>query len=248
MISAAFHRIEFQFNHAGDLIKGDQMLVEGAIGHVLAIHGGGTSSARSFDPLRDHLTKRGISSTAFSFPGHGHSSGEVLGSTLKDRVEITKRICDEFNLKQQEVSIFGFSMGAYVAICVASDVGARKLCLVVPAMYHPAAFEKPFGPDFSMILRQENSWRASDGIKRIGSFIGDLLIVAAGDDQVIPADLPPLLASSAGRARAVRLITVVNAGHNLADHYAVFPETRTQVFEEMVGLVENRLIPGRWAV
>ena len=127
-------------------------------------------------------------------------------------------------------------MGAYVAVRVATTLGAGRLCLAIPAAYAPAAFAVPFGPLFTDVLRRPRSWEDSDAFKLISHFAGHVLVLSAENDKIIPHEIPQKYCSSAEQALSVRHHVVARAGHNLSLHYLAEPDARGRVHEEIAGL------------
>lgn len=84
----------------------------------------------------------------------------------------------------------GVSMGAYNALQLSKMVPLRSLILMVPGVYATPAYPVKFGPDFSAIIRQDRSWDATDAWAIAAEFTGDLLVIAAENDTIIPADIP----------------------------------------------------------
>jgi pimeloyl-ACP methyl ester carboxylesterase len=71
------------------------------------------------------------------------------------------------------------------------------LVLIVPGVYTPAAYEVPFGPDFSAVIRRERSWADSDAWDILSRFEGRLLVIHAEHDAVIPLEIPERLVAAA---------------------------------------------------
>lgn len=77
--------------------------------------------------------------------------------------------------------VFGSSMGAYNAIRLTQLHRVDALVLIVPGVYTPSAYEVPFGPDFSAIIRRERSWIDSDAWDILSRFEGRLHIVQGAE-------------------------------------------------------------------
>lgn len=108
----------------------------------------------------------------------------------------------------------GVSMGAYNALYLSREVPFRSLILMVPGIYTPTAYNINFGPEFSNIIRQPRSWTQTDAWRLAAKFSGRLLVIAAENDSVIPADIPERLVSNAANASARKCITIPGADHN----------------------------------
>ena len=86
--------------------------------------------------------------------------------------------------------------------------------LVVPGIYCPQAYEVPFGPAFSQVIRQPRSWADSDAWEVLSRFTGHLLVIAAGDDEVVPLKIPQRLHEAAENAASRSLLVVPGAPHS----------------------------------
>lgn len=179
--------------------------------HLLAIHGGGNAQEGVFAGVREELALRGVGSTAFDCVGHGRTGGDKLGSSLADRTAQARAVIEA---TRRPTAILGASMGAYNALRLAPELTPRALVLVVPGIYCPQAYEVPFGPGFSQVIRQPRSWADSDAWEILSQFTGRLLVVAAGDDDVVPLEIPRRLHEAAARAESRSLLVVPGAGHS----------------------------------
>jgi pimeloyl-ACP methyl ester carboxylesterase len=168
------------------LLCGDQLHCPQPRAHLLVLHGAGNGQRAPFLPLRQTLQQQGIASTAFDFVGHGETGGSLLGSSLAHRVCQAKAVLTASRLHTQPVALLGSSMGAYIAIRLLEYIECSHLILQVPGAYTPEAFAVPFGPAFSAVLRQPDSWLESDAWDRLAGFRGHLLLVEAERDAVIP--------------------------------------------------------------
>jgi pimeloyl-ACP methyl ester carboxylesterase len=88
------------------------------------------------------------------------------------------------------------------------------LVLMVPGVYTPAAYELPFGADFSSVIRRERSWVDSDAWDILSRFQGRLLVIAAEHDATIPLEIPERLVAAAVSAASRQLYVVPDAEHN----------------------------------
>ena len=109
------------------------------------------------------------------------------------------------------------------ALRLLSTVDCSHLILQVPGVYTPQAYRLPFGPAFSAVLRQPDSWHDSDAWDCLATFRGHLLIVEASGDTVIPRTLVDKLHASATQARSRQRLLLGGAGHQLAAHWQRHP-------------------------
>lgn len=208
--------------------------------HALILHGAGASSraTASRSGLRPALQARGVASTSFDCIGHGETGGLLQYSSVSSRTRQAEAVIaaqDSIQPLTDPLVIIGSSMGAYNAIKLTQTHEVAALILIVPGVYEPAAYDVPFGPQFSEIIRRDRSWADSDACAILSEFTGNLLIIAAEHDAVIPLEIPERLLLSARKARSRRLRVVVGA-----DHQHLFPllsEERPDEFDELMDLI-----------
>ena len=203
---------EFDVGYEAMVLKGDQY-VGARQNNVLYLHGAGASTREGHHLLRDALQRRGVGTTCFDCVGHGDTGGALAQSSVASRTRQAQAVIAARGLAQPLV-IFGSSMGAYNAIRLTQQYAVDALVLTVPGVYTPSAYEVPFGPGFSAVIRRERSWIDSDAWDILLRFEGSLLVIAAEHDAVIPLEIPERLVAAAARARARRLHVVPGASHN----------------------------------
>jgi pimeloyl-ACP methyl ester carboxylesterase len=135
--------------------------------------------------------------------------------------------------------VFGSSMGAYNAIRLTQSYQVGALVLIVPGVYTPSAYEVPFGPDFSAVIRRERSWVDSDAWEILSRFEGRLLVIAAEHDAVIPLEIPQRLVAAATRAQSSELHVVRGAEHNRLWSLLEEEPARFDAAVDMVAAVVN---------
>lgn len=181
---------------------------------VLMLHGGGEHHRGKMRPLRLDLAARGVGSCAFDCIGHGETGGELASSSLEQRTRQAAAVIDALDLTARgPLALSAASMGAHTAVELLEPYEVDRLVLVVPAMYAEAACRVRFGSGFSEIIRRPESWRDARGWQILRRFRGRLLVVAAELDDVIPAGVIELYATSATGAAQSRLITLEGIGH-----------------------------------
>jgi uncharacterized protein len=218
------------------VLRGDVLAAPQGQSTVLLLHGGGSSTGEGFAALRAFLHARQVGTVAFDFVGHGRTGGAQLGSTLAQRVAQVLAVVQALALDPARLTLAGFSMGAYVAACAAERLAPAGLCLAIPAAYAPEAFEQPFGPAFSTVLRRPRSWAGSDAFEHVAQFTGHLLVLSAEHDAVVPAEIPHTYHERAVNACSREHHVVAGSGHDLSTHYAVHPGAREQAYEALARL------------
>lgn len=213
------------------------MLSEDGAADVLTLHGAGETGRQRVRYLRERLLAEGISSCCFDFIGHGETGGDIKNTSLLERTQQACRIIDTRNIRRP-LRIIAASMGAYTAVKLLEHYAVEKLVLLVPAMYAADAYRVTFGNGFTDIIRAPNSWMNSDAWEILSTYTGDLFIIAAGRDEVIPKGVIDRIRASAVRARTLMLFTAPDAPHFVFTYLRSNASSEfEQVFERMVHLL-----------
>jgi len=214
---------ELSFGH--HLLRGDR---HANPCHTLVLHGAGLSSRQRFSKMRDGLKDRGLPSAGFDFIGHGDTGGDITETSLYGRTQQAKTVIRQ--TCREPLNLIGVSMGAYTAIRLTETFSVENLVLLVPAVYTPRAYHLPFGPAFSAAIRVSCSWKDSDAFTILEHFKGNLLIMAAENDHVIPEEVIKMLHDSAKYAKTNEVYKVPDA-----EHQNLFPKSRD--FELAIGRI-----------
>ena len=198
----------FELAFKAHVLKGD---VNANVCDTLVMHGAGQSSRARFVKLRQALLTRGIASAAFDFIGHGETGGQLYENSLTCREAQALNVIK--SLKMSPKRLIGSSMSGYTAIKLSQQLQVEQLVLLVPGIYTPSANRVNFGPAFSNVIRQENSWYDSDAFDVLAQFTGEVVIVAADNDTVIPRLLVDRLYEAASNAKGRVLKVISNATH-----------------------------------
>ncbi len=205
---------ELTFDH--HLLKGDRYEKPC---NTIVLHGAGKSSRDRFSRMRDSLNSNGLPSVGFDFIGHGDTGGDITETSLYGRTQqaetVIRRACEE------PLNLIAASMSAYTAIRLTEIFSVKNMVLLVPAVYTPRAYHLPFGPEFSAAIRVPGSWKDSDAFRILENFKGNVLIVAAENDHVIPEGVIKGLHESAKYAKINQVYKVPES-----EHLRLFPRNR----------------------
>jgi pimeloyl-ACP methyl ester carboxylesterase len=203
---------EFETPYQGWSLKGD-LWPAGHSNRALYLHGAGNSSRSGYAIPRGELAQRGIGTTAFDCIGHGDTGGSLADSSVASRTRQAEAVIAARGMRGP-IAVLGASMGAYNAVKLTQSQDVASLVLIVPGVYTPEAYEVPFGPEFSNVIRRERSWIDTDAWDILARFRGKLLVIAAEHDAVIPREIPERLVDAAVNAAWRRLHIVKDAEHN----------------------------------
>jgi len=217
----------FSFHTGAETITGDT-LGNGGPPQALFLHGAGHSNRQRQRPLREYLCQAGMSSIAIDFSGHGDSTA-LTPNSLRKRLDEAQQATGFLNAGPH--TVVGSSMSGEIAIRLACTPGNHigHLVLLVGAIYDRAAFGLPFGPQFSAVIRQPQSWRNAQTPELIATYEGDLTIIRARDDAVIPHEIADLLVASAAVARTRRIVDLEGCDHKVSERLREDPRLLQQV-------------------
>lgn len=201
--------VPFQLPFGKYVLKGDSYK-SGC--ETIVLHGAGNSSRTRFSRLRESLNDRGMPSSSVDLIGHGETGGNILDSTLHLRTEQAAAVIRHTCL--EPLTLIAASMSGYTAIKLTEIFSVSNLILLVPAVYTPRAYDLGFGPEFSRTIRTPGSWNDSDAFSIMSEFNGNLLIIAAEVDDVIPAQVIERIHASADNASSRHLHIVPNSTHS----------------------------------
>ncbi len=189
----------------------------------LLLHGAGTSHRGRWLALRQALAAHGVGSVAIDFSGHGESAARTPNSLAKRLGEAQAALAHLDGSGPR--ALIGISMSGEIAVRMAADPANRieRLLTLVGAAYDPAAFELPFGPAFTAVLRTPGSWRASLAFEQIERFRGRITLVRGAEDNVIPPCIADTLAARASLAERVEVIDLPATGHLLGEAWQTRP-------------------------
>lgn len=231
---------DFDVPFDGHTLKADHYVGRDS-NRILYLHGAGASSRNGHHLLREALRQRGLGSVCFDAIGHGDTGGALAQSSVASRTRQAQAVLRASPLDGPLV-VVGASMGAYNAIRLSERHKVDALVLIVPGVYTPSAYDVPFGPAFSAVIRRERSWDDSDAWDILSRFEGRLLIMHAEHDTVIPLEISDRLFGAATRAQSRQLHIVQGAQHN---HLWSLLEKTPAEFDAAVGMVVDVVNGGR---
>lgn len=181
---------------------------------VIFLHGAGTSDRMRYDYLRLPLVKDGIASCAFDFIGHGETGGQLESSSLEERTDQASSVIDTLSMPQP-IGIVATSGSADVAIRLTQFFEVNRLVLLVPA------------------VQDEEAWET------LNTFDGKLLIIAAGDDQVVPREIVDQIYAEAKYAASRQIHVVEGASHQI-QQFLTDPANKEE-FDKCYKLIKEAL-------
>lgn len=176
---------------------------------ILTLHGlGKTATRHTIRYVLDDLAGQGHASICFEFSGNGDSTGALEEATLRRRRDEALAVSRYLAPGEQPVLI-GTSMGGHLACWLAPVLRPRGLVLFCPAAYPGDAADQKFDGS----LARPGCYADSPAYAGIAEFTGDLLIVGARNDAVVPAEVLDGYFARAKHARTRRLIWLDDCDH-----------------------------------
>lgn len=224
-MSVAVERVEFSVG--GLVMRGHRFDAPGILGKVPAVvvlHGRGSSETKWID-AGYAIASRGISVLTFDFRGCGRSEGEFGSLCLKDG--ITDAACAiDFHLRQDRcdsnrLGILGCSFSGYLAALLTRQLCVKSLVVHVPAVYRDSWLEYRY-PEIEKMrdevtrFRESDEVSATDGIHALSEYSGSLLVIAGGNDKVVPRNVTDVYYHHAQRAKCRKIHSVENADHRFS--------------------------------
>jgi len=109
---------------------------------VLLLHGFG-DTPQTLRPVADRLHSLGYGVLAPLLPGHGRSLAEFARSSAADWIDESRAALNLLNQRHTRVGIVGLSMGAAVAVILASEApGVVTLTLLSPYLTMPRSLRR----------------------------------------------------------------------------------------------------------
>lgn len=182
---------------------------------------GGSKSSDIFIYLAEQLNNRGINSLLFDHSGFGNSEGKKEDSSLEVRFNEAIKAS---NLLNEPLNVCAFSMGGYIGLKMLENCQINSLILFCPGIYTKNAFNINFGPKFTRIIKEKESWRNSDIFKPLSKFTGKLLIIIGDKDEIIPNAIINLLDKAATKTSKKEILYLPNCTHSINEFLENNPE------------------------
>lgn len=226
-------------------------------------HGGGRQENGGFGGIASALAERGILTIRMDFPGSG-DSGEpftegYLSNMISDSNASLQYILDNYEVDENRLGIFGYSMGGRIAMTIGSNEGNpyRAMGLLAPSadwgqemmvsflggqaeydrLYAESGGDKgyaEFVTQWGQTQELSRQWFdemiASKPLELIGAYDGAMIVLAGDKDDVVR---PGVSEAVVAAYPAATLVTVPDADHGYG-FYSDQPEV-TALVEKSFG-------------
>ena len=211
---------------------------------VLLLHGGSKTLGKDrFQYLQTALAKANIASLAFDFSGMGGSGGVFEESSLAKRTEETLCVIKYLKEKypKKRLTLYGVSMGGYVALAVVNRVPDifASLILHAPTAYAEEAHSLNFNEEFTAVLRQDKSWISSLSFKWLAHFNGRVLFLTGNNDPVIPSEVVTRYQEILRRKPRTTFFSITDMAHNIWTDKKQSEKHRNMVSDYLSSFINN---------
>lgn len=177
--------------------------------NILALHGLGINATRNnIRYILDYLAEHGYASMCFDYSGNGDSTGLLEESCLRLRWQETLSAADQLS-KEKSPILIGTSMGGHLAAWVTPVLRPQSLILFCPSTYSKSAIDLKFDKNFE----RPSNYADSLAYSGIREFNGDLLIIAAKNDQVVHSKVIEGYLANAQQARSKKIFWLDDCDH-----------------------------------
>ncbi len=181
---------------------------------VLYLHGNAGNITYLWPDLR-MLTGMQVSVLALDYRGYGRSEGRPTERGLLADARAARRwLAEQSGIAEQEIVLYGRSLGGGVAVDLAANDGAKALVLESTFTSLPAVANDllPLWPGALMINR-------FNSLKKLGNYSGPLLIAHGDADELIPFSQGERLFAAANEPK--RFVRIAGGDHNWVppEHY-----------------------------
>lgn len=185
---------------------------------------GMTSNQDGYVPIAQRLTQLGIAGLALSLRGRGTSEGDFntlnIHDMMADGLTSYDFLIGREGIDIERIGICGASVGANVAALVSKDKKVKSLILRAPAIYSEQMMGMTFAETMAVegkLFNNLDDVVDTPPVRAISQFQGSLLVIASGNDLIIPARMPEAYFSQALKASKKELVTLEGATHALRE-------------------------------
>ena len=177
-----------------DCICGSVLSPASALPGVLFVHGWGGSQRQDLVRAREAA---GLGCVCLTFDLCGHERTAMQwenvsrAQNLADLLAAYDWLVAQPNVDQASIAVTGISYGGYLSTLLTRHRPVRWLALRSPALYkdegwHLAKRQLHMDTDLPAYRRRRIDWQANEALRACADFRGDVLLVQAEHDDVVP--------------------------------------------------------------
>lgn len=210
---------------------------------LLFVHGWGGSQEHYLARARE-ITALGCICLTFDLRGHAEDEPRRESVTrednLRDVLAAYDLLANQRQVDPTAIAVVGSSYGAYLAAILTSMRPVRWLGLRAPALYRDedwlAAKTRLNRSDLAAYRRQRVPWGENRALAACASFPGDVLVVEAEHDEIVPHPTISSYITALEQARSITHRVIEGADHGLSEprHQQEYTRLLAQWATEMV--------------
>lgn len=218
---------------------------------ILFIHGWGGSQAHDLVRAREAV---GLGCICLTFDLRGHERHERMrtrvsrAQNLRDALAAYDWLAARPYVDPTAIAVVGISYGGYLAALLSELRPVEWLALRSPALYRDEGWERPkqsLNADPELMRYRHGRVAAADNraLQACSRYAGDVLLVAAGEDEIVPRQVVANYEAAFTQARSLTHRIIDRADHGLTDKedQARYTELLIDWLREMVVGTRERL-------
>jgi pimeloyl-ACP methyl ester carboxylesterase len=179
---------------------------------ILVVHGWTSEMARYPERVAPEIDM-GYLAVLFDMRGHGKTGGRLGELSPKDHLDDCLAAYDYMiglpNADSSNISVFGSSYGGYLASLLTAQRKVHHLALNAPALYPDVIFDMPKlqrSQKATNYRKQLHNPKEDKALSAISNFKGDLLLIQAEKDEVLPKEVMKSYCNAAKNGYDLELI------------------------------------------
>lgn len=216
---------------------------------VLFVHGWGGCQEQDLERAREIA---GLGCVCLTFDLRGHERTEAQRETvtreqnLRDLVAAYDALVARDDVDREAIAVVGISYGGYLAAILSSVRQVRWLALRSAALYPDEAWTTPKRElhsrfDLEAYRRRHVPAAENRALRACAAFHGDALVVAAGEDDIVPRPVTDSYVAALGSGASSLTMRVI-AG---ADHALSRDAWRRAYSKQLVGWLSEMVMGAR---
>ncbi len=212
----------------GDSVQATVLLPQRELPGALFVHGWGGSQDQDLSRAREMAA---LGCVCLTFDLRGHRANAVRkdlvtrGQNLQDLCAAYDWLAGQPHVDAEAIAVIGVSYGGYLAALLSELRPVRWLALRTPALYLDRDWDVPKKRlhDDPELVRYRNRVVAADDNRALhacSGFDGDVLLVEAEHDQIIPRQVIDNYACAFGKAQSMTRRMIRGADHGFSEKAA----------------------------
>lgn len=180
---------------------------------VLLLHGAGDSSQSTLECIAQEYENLGIGVITFDFPGHGSSDGNIIESSLSERLRVSEAIIAKYFQKMPQI-IAGFSMSGQTIIqLIERFPNIPSVVLFCPKLYSDKAIHLKFNHSFDEEVSRPHSYSNSFRSQyTLSNYKGKVHLINSAEEQTIQTEMASIYQIN---CKNVEVTKLPNTSHKL---------------------------------